>query len=460
MEFPLLSKSILWEALSEKGRSIFQPEGIFYWNGRAKKEAEIIGTIGAIVGPEYELLGGQSDKKVTFYIPALKNFVGENPADIVPYAPIAGIPEMRTNWQDWIILKGKNAKNLPSGTKDLTDKITLPVIVPGITYGIFLSANLFLNPGELIVSPNKRWGNYDSVLSRQSGAVMISFEMFTQGKDAEFNVAGMIEKLEDSIKTQNKAVVILNFPNNPTGYVPVKETVEKIVKGLDELGTKHKKPIVVLCDDAYEGYVYHEDGITASLFYELVGLNEYIIPLKLDGSSKEMLMYGGRIAAVTLGLHEKWYLPENSDEFVKEIENKFKAVIRSTVSNSNRFIQSTLIKMFEGGIEKIIEDRKKIIDIVGERYTLINKLLSEIKSDAITVDPNQGGFFLLINVDKKVKATDFNEHLLKKYKTGLIPIVKEDQNINCLRIAYSSVPKSQIPQLVENIKNTLIDFDL
>jgi aspartate/methionine/tyrosine aminotransferase len=270
----------------------------------------------------------------------------------------------------------------------------------------------------------------------------------------------MIEKLEDSIKKQNKAVLILNFPNNPTGYVPVKETVKKIVKGLDELGTKYKRPIVVFCDDAYEGYVYHEDSITVSLFYELVGLNEYIIPLKLDGSSKEMLMYGGRIAAVTLGLNDKWYTSENLEDFVKEVENKFQAVIRSTVSNSNRFIQSTLIKMFKGGIEKIIEERKKIIDIVGERYVLINTLLSEIKSDAISVDPNHGGFFLLINIDKKVKATDFNEHLLKKYKTGLIPIVKQDQNINCLRIAYSSIPKSQIPQLVENIKNTLIDLNL
>ncbi len=440
MEFPLLSESILWGALSEKGRAIYQPNGIFFWAGRAKKEAKIIGTIGAIVGPENELLEGQSDKMTTFYLPSLKNIVSENPADIVPYAPIAGIPEMRTSWQKWIIQKGKNAKNLPSGSMDLTNKITLPVIVPGITYGIFFSANLFLNPGELIVSPNKRWGNYDSVLSRQSGAVISSFEMFTQGKEPEFNVAGMIEKLEDSIKKQNKAVLILNFPNNPTGYVPVKETVKKIVIGLDELGTKYKKPIVVFCDDAYEGYVYHEDSITVSLFYELVGLNEYIIPLKLDGSSKEMLMYGGRIAAVTLGLHEKWYLPENLEEFTKEIENKFQAVIRSTVSNSNRFIQSILIKMFEVGIEKIIEEREKIIDIVRERYTLINKLLSEIKSDAISIDPNQGGFFLLINIDKKVKASDFNEHLLKKYKTGLIPIVKEDQNINCLRIAYSSIP--------------------
>jgi len=95
--------------------------------------------------------------------------------------------------------------------------------------------------------------------------------------------------------------------------------------------------------------------------------------LKLDGASKEMLMYGGRIAFVTLGLNEKWFKDGDKKSFLDELENKIQAVIRSTVSNSNRFIQWTLIEMLKKGADKIIEERKKIIDVVKARYEIINR---------------------------------------------------------------------------------------
>lgn len=459
MNFPQLQKSIVWDALSEMGKEIFQPNGIFYWAGRAKKEAEIIGTIGAIVGIEGELVDNENENMVTYYIPAIKDFVDKDPGEIVPYAPITGLPAFRKHWQQWIIEKGKTAKNLPSGQIDVTGQITLPAVVPGITNGIFLSTKLFCTPGEMMISPNKRWGNYDSIITRHCGVTINSFNVFTE--DMAFNIDGMITKMEESIDKQGKVVVILNFPNNPTGYLPGKEEAAKIVDALDSFAAEKKKPIVVLCDDAYEGYVYNDDGISASIFYELVGKNEYLIPIKLDGASKEMLMYGGRIGAVTLGLHKKW-IQENEEDFLNEFENKLQSIVRSSVSNSNRFIQSLLAKMFDQGIEKVLASRQKIIDIVQERYALINDLLGKVaeKTDALSVDPNAGGFFLLINLDEKVKATDFNEHLLKEYKTGLIPIVKPQENINALRVAYSSIPKEKIPKLVENIEKAVKDMGL
>ena len=55
MKFPHLESSPLWKVFSDYGKQIFQPNGVFYWSDRAKKEANIIGTIGAILGPENEL---------------------------------------------------------------------------------------------------------------------------------------------------------------------------------------------------------------------------------------------------------------------------------------------------------------------------------------------------------------------------------------------------------------------
>ncbi|MBD3352689.1 MAG: aminotransferase class I/II-fold pyridoxal phosphate-dependent enzyme [Candidatus Lokiarchaeota archaeon] len=460
MDFESLKNTILWGALSNFGKMIFQPNGIFYWAGRAKKEADVIGTIGSIVGIEDELVNNANNNKVTYYIPAIRDYIDKDPANIVPYAPISGLPTLREHWKNWIVEKGKQAKNLPSGSIDVSGKLSLPAVTPGITNGIFLTTRLFLDPKESIISPNKRWGNYDSIITRQCGVNIDSFEVFTE--EMKFNLSSMEDKIRDHINSQGRAVMILNFPNNPTGYVPKKDEAANIVKKLETIANDLRKPISVISDDAYEGYVYNNTGITASLFYELVNKNEYIIPVKLDGASKEMLMYGGRIGFVTLGLNEKWFKSSEKEKVLEEFENKIQGIIRSTVSNSNRIIQSILIQMFESGIEKIIESRKKIIEIVGERYKILNDELAKLSAEntAISVDPNSGGFFLLINLDPKVEATDFNEHLLKNYKTGLIPIVKPKDGINALRVAYSSIPKEQLPILVDNIKKSLSDLNL
>ena len=89
----------------------------------------------------------------------------------------------------------------------------------------------------------------------------------------------------------------------------------------------------------------------------------------------------------------------------------------------------------------------------------MNELLSEPIS-GVEMDPNGGAFFLLLNIDKKVKASDFNIHLLKNYQTGFIPLEDEERGLNALRIAFSSIPVSKIPKAVENIKFAAKDLGL
>ena len=46
--------------------------------------------------------------------------------------------------------------------------------------------------------------------------------------------------------------MILNYPNNPTGYTPNKEEVNTIVDAIEELANKGTK-VVTVVDDAYYG---------------------------------------------------------------------------------------------------------------------------------------------------------------------------------------------------------------
>ena len=62
----------------------------------------------------------------------------------------------------------------------------------------------------------------------------------------------MPEELKAAITDRTKAI-ILTSPNNPTGCVYTKETLDAVHAILQD------KPIFVLCDDVYRTLVYTED---------------------------------------------------------------------------------------------------------------------------------------------------------------------------------------------------------
>jgi aspartate/methionine/tyrosine aminotransferase len=74
--------------------------------------------------------------------------------------------------------------------------------------------------------------------------------------------------------------VLLNFPNNPTGYSPSPEEASAIVKAIvaaADAGTD----ILAICDDAYFG-LFHEPGLyTESLFGQLATAHERSWPPRL-----------------------------------------------------------------------------------------------------------------------------------------------------------------------------------
>ena len=458
MEFKYLEKTPLFKAFSDLGKRIFLPSGIFYWSGRAKKEAELIGTIGSAFGYEKDFIDGGSSEWLPCYLKDIKKYTNISIKEVVPYASIAGLPEIRETWRNWIIKKsGYNEETDSDKLNRLENYITTPIITSGVTNGIFLSCSLFLNSGEYIISPNKRWGNYDNIITRNIGAKIKSFEFF---KDNKINIQGLKESIEEVSKIQDKIVIILNFPNNPTGYIPTINETKEIIDLLRE-SQKSGKPIVILVDDAYEPYVFGENVLNNSIFYGLHQLEEDIIPIKLDGITKELLLYGGRIGFVTIGLKPNWVTNNDELEILKnEINNKLEGINRSTVSNCNHFYQAITQKIFkENSMEQILETRNKVKDLLNERYKKINSELAEINNPNISVDPNAGGFFLFVNLNPdKIKATDFADHLLKKYKVGVIPIEKLDKDINGIRIAYCSIDLGKIPEFIKRIQLALEDF--
>lgn len=445
MEFPALQAAGALDFFSEYGKAIFNPTGIFYWTGRAKKEAKINATIGSAMGRAKEIFSDGDDKVITLCIPAMKeNFPGLGTEEIFPYAPEVGVPALRDAWKSWLLKKaGAQADHIGK-------HIMTPMAVPGITGAISICTRMFVDPGTPIITPDKRWENYDNIFFRNVGTRVEEFNAFD---GQEFNLQGMIDTIQRVWQTQDRAVVMLNFPNNPTGYCPPKTEADRIVRAIQDLVAGTSKKLVLLLDDAYEGYVYDKGAEVWSLFYRFTPQPNFM-PVKMDGISKEMLWYGARVGFITPALPAEWIA---DSKLTDEIDNKFRGIVRNTVSNSSMVAQTAALKGLKN-LERVMGERQKTIDLLQKRYDAMKTELAKIKTDLLIPDPFQGGFFCFINLHPKsgLNAPDVCDHLLKQYQVGTVPLQRDD--INGIRLAFCGVEVEDIPTLCQSLEKAVLDL--
>jgi len=304
MKFDIIQKTPLYNAFSDIGKRIFLPEGIFYWSGRAKKEAELIGTIGTAYGFESDFIDGGESDWLPCYLKEIKEYSGLSVKQIVPYASIGGLLEIRKIWKKWIIRKSIYNDKDKASISRLNKYLTTPVITGGITNGIFQCCSLFLNPNEYIIVPNKRWGNYDNIIYKFIGAKTQSFEFF---KDSEMNIKGLKTAIEKIANIQEKVVLLLNFPNNPTGQVYSEESLKELGTLLREKGKTLNRTLYVISDEPYRKIIY--DGYTSPSIF-----NCYDESIIVTSYSKDISIPGERIGFAAVNLRSVETL--NSDTTV------------------------------------------------------------------------------------------------------------------------------------------------
>src|SRR5690606_41349972 len=106
-----------------------------------------------------------------------------------------------------------------------------------------------------------------------------------------FNVAGFAQALAEQAQGREKLVVLLNFPNNPTGYMPTPAEGRGIADALAAQAARGTR-IVAVTDDAYFGLFYHLGGesTTESLFGLLTGRPPNLLAGELDGATQEQAL--------------------------------------------------------------------------------------------------------------------------------------------------------------------------
>ena len=293
----------VYAMLSNLGRKLYFPkEGILSQSAEAKSKAT---RFNATIGIATEGAGPMHLKAIQDTLSAY------NPKDLYEYAPPAGKPELRAAWREKMIKENPSLHN---------KSFSNPVVTNALTHGLSIVADLFADAGDAVIIPDKNWENYELTFGIRRGAEIVEYPLYNS--DNRFNAAGLREALLAQ-KDKGKAIVILNFPNNPTGYTPGPAECEEIVGALRDAANEGIL-VVAVTDDAYFG-LFFEESVHESIFGRLAGLHERILPIKIDGATKEEYVWGFRVGFIT-------YASDSAD-VLSALEQKTLGIIRATISS-------------------------------------------------------------------------------------------------------------------------------
>jgi len=413
-----LNQNVL-ELLSDRGKNIFFPKlGILSQSAQAKGKS-----INATIGEAIE------DNGSSMHLSEFDTLINLPLGSVYPYAPSFGKKELRDYWKESIYRKNPSIGTTP---------LSIPIVTSGLTHGISISGYLFVDEGDTVVIPDLFWENYSLIFENAFKGKVVTFPLF---KNGGFNVEGFSQTL-DTIK--GKIILLLNFPNNPTGYTPLADEIELIVDAIKRQADQGKN-VVALIDDAYFGLVYEDKVYTESIFSQLCNISEKVLAVKLDGPTKEDYVWGFRVGFITYGVKN------GTAELFEALENKTAGAVRGNISNVSHLSQSLLYKAYFSS--QYEQDKKEKFITLRDRYKSIIVALENPKySEFFTALPFNSGYFMCIELKDPLKAEAIRKILLDKYSTGVIVFG------NLIRLAFSAVPQSKIPDLIENIYLACKDY--
>jgi aspartate/methionine/tyrosine aminotransferase len=402
---------VLLELLSARGKRFFFPaKGILAQGAEAKQKAK---TANATVGIATENGAPMHLQCIDRY------YQGLTPAEIYDYAPSYGKPDLRAAW----------AKKQRSEMPTLGDHPTSnPVVTNALTHGLGLVGDLFLDPGDAVLTSDLMWENYNLNWETRLEARFEYFPFFDD-KLQGFNLAGFAAGVAKH--KGKKLVVSLNFPNNPSGYTPTRAEAEGIAKALiaaADAGTK----LVVCVDDAYYGMFFEEGIQTESIFALLAKGSPNLLAVKIDGATKEEFVWGLRVGFITFGVKN------GTAAAYKTLEDKTAGLIRAYVSNISNPGQSIVLKALADP-----DFRKQQAEKVGVLRARAQAVAKECRKpeyqDCWDVYPFNSGYFMCLRL-KDADADTVRMRLLDDHGVGTIALGKRE-----LRIAFSCLTEQQIP---------------
>jgi len=280
------------------------------------------------------------------------------------------------------------------------DPSTEIVTTVGVSEAITIAMTALLNPGDEVLIPDPAYVAYPACVHFAGGTPVLvpTYEK----DDFKLKVSGLEKKVTEKTK-----ILLIGYPNNPTGTVMTKADLEKIAK----FAEAHDLIVIsdeIYCDLTYEG--------THTCFASLPGMKERTIVL--NGFSKSYAMTGLRIGYLCA--------PKAAVESIYKV-HQYAILCASSTSQYGAI----------AALEECGDDVRAMYEEYAARRVMVYEGLKTI---GLPVFEPKGAFYIFPDITcTGMTDEEFSENLLKEEKIGVVPgSCFGEQGKGHIRISYAA----------------------
>lgn len=265
------------------------------------------------------------------------------------YVPAAGIPELRETIAEYI----SRTRNIDVASEEV-------VVTPGAKPIIFFSVLACVELGDEVMYPNPGFPIYESMIN------FVGAKPVPMPLKEENNFAIDTEDTVKKISKKTK-MIILNFPENPTGGVLTKDNLKAIAECVED-----RDDLIIVSDEVYSRDIYEGEHRSIA---SLPGMKEKTVIM--DGFSKTYAMTGWRLGYGVMR---------------KELAEKIAQLMINSNSCTCAFSQMAGVEALRGPQD----EAKRMVEELKRRREVIVSGLNKI--DGITCKKPQATFYVFPNV--------------------------------------------------------------
>jgi len=271
------------------------------------------------------------------------------------YGPSEGIPEFR----DSIATFANNHFDCQISSRNV-------MVVPGARFGVFLTFSTLLNYGDEVIIIEPAWPAYRQCAINSGIKIRAIKTRLEDGWEPS------LEDIKSSVNNNTK-MIVLNYPNNPTGKILSKELQDSIF----EIAKDNN--LFILSDEIYSNYSNKKWKSALSYNYEKT--------IVTQSFSKSHSMTGYRIGYVI-----------GSNNIIEKMA-KLQSLCLTNVSEPIQFL----------AMKSINDDVSENARIMRERLGILSELAQKMNLEFEVPD---GAMYIFARMKSKVNTSELAEKLL------------------------------------------------
>lgn len=362
--------------------------------------------------------------------PLSKKIVGVQPSGIRKFFDVAnemkdaislgvGEPDFDTPWRIreegiFSLEKGRTFYSSNAGLKELRqeickytkrkiqveyDPMTEVVVTVGGSEAIDIAMRCMLDPGDEVLIPQPSYVSYLPCAVMADGVPVVIPLKY----ENEFKLT--VEDLEGKVTPKTK-ILVMPFPNNPTGSIMTREELEPIAKFVED------HDLYVLSDEIYSELTYGTEHVSIA---SLPGMKERTI--MINGFSKGFAMTGWRLG-YACGPHV----------IIEQMIKMHQFAIMCAPTNS----QYAAIE----GLRNCVDEVEEMRQAYNQRRRFLLHEFARMKLECF--EP-KGAFYMFPNISEfEMTSEEFATRFLMEEKVAVVPgTAFGDCGEGFLRISYA-----------------------